>query len=103
MQLMSAALDIYAHIFSSILEKNQQQNLLDQLSPAQRPEVEDALKHLQWKMDTMKKILRQMNQEREEVMAKLKTIEVRTVPPQAGFHQPHIHLLPLVSFFERIF
>lgn len=87
---MSAALDVYAHIFSSILEKKQQHNqvsLLDQVPPSQRSEVEVALKHLQQKMEALKiKILRPMNEEREEVMAKLKTIEVRKVPPQAPFH-----------------
>lgn len=95
-QLMSAALDVYTHIFSSILGHQQTEKsntLLAQVSPSQRPKVKEALQHLQKKMEELKTNLSQMNQEREEVLTKLKNIEVRKVPPQAGFHQPHIHLL----------
>lgn len=104
-QLMSETLAIYNRIFSSILQKNQQQNqagtLLDLVPEHERSSVEHALKCLQKKMDTMEKNLRHMNREREEVMAKLKTIEVRKVPPQADFQQPHVHLLLLKLFILK--
>lgn len=89
MQLMSATLDIYDQMFSSILKQNLQQNqadyLLDQVSVLKLSKVKNALQDLQRKMEKLKRNLTQMNQERDEVMAKLKTIEVRTVPPPSSF------------------
>lgn len=86
--MMSATLDVYTHIFSSIQEQKEQQDqahtLLGQVPPSQRSEVEMALQHLQQKMERLKRSLRQMSREQEEVLARLKAIEVRKVPPQAG-------------------
>lgn len=85
---MSATLDIYDQMFSSILQQNLQQNqanyLLDQVSVPKRFEVKKALQDLQTGMEMLKRILKQMNQEREEVMDKLKNIKVRTVPPPSS-------------------
>lgn len=81
---MSATLDIYDQMFRRILQENQADSLLDQVPAHKRFKVENALQDLQRTMEKVKRILKQMNQEREEVMAKLKTIEVRTVPPPSG-------------------
>lgn len=81
MHLMSDILEVYTRIFSSILNQNQQQGqtktLLDHVPRSQRSSVEDKLQALQQMMEHLKRHLRQQNQEREEVMARLKTIKVR--------------------------
>lgn len=78
---MSATLEVYAHIFSSILQQNQSQDqtntLLDKVPESQRPSVEAKLRALHQMMEHVKRHLRQVNQEQEEVMAKLKAIKVR--------------------------
>lgn len=81
---MSATLDIYDQMFHRILKQNQADSLLDQVSEHKRSKVENVLKHLQTMMEKVKRSLKQMNREREEVMAKLKTVEVRTVPPPSS-------------------
>lgn len=85
---MSATLDIYDQMFSSILQQNLQQNqadsLLDQVPAPKHSKVKAVLKDLQTRMEEVKGILKEMNQDREKVMAKLKTIKVRTVPPPSS-------------------
>lgn len=91
---MSTILEVYAHIFSSILKQNQQDDqtktLLDQVPESQRSMVEDKLQALQQMMEHLKKHLKQQNREREEVMARLKTIKVRStnsnLPAQRDFY-----------------
>lgn len=93
-QLMSTILEVYAHIFSSILKQNQQDDqtktLLDQVPESQRSMVKDKLQALQQMMEHLKKHLKQQNREREEVMARLKTIKVRStnsnLPAQRDFY-----------------
>lgn len=92
MRLMSATLEVYAHIFSSILQQNQQPDqsdtLLDQVPESQRSSLEDKVRALQQMMEHVRRHLRQVNQEREEVLAKLKAIKVRNIsmPAQADSH-----------------
>lgn len=81
---MSATLDIYDQMFSSILQQNQANYLLDQVPVSKHFEVKKALQDLQTGMEMLKRILKRMNQEREEVMDKLKNIKVRTVPPPSS-------------------
>lgn len=87
---MSATLEVYAHIFSSILQQNQQpeqtEALLDQVPESQRSGLEDKLRAMQQMMEHVRKHLRQVNQEREEMLAELKAIQVRSIsmPAQAG-------------------
>ncbi|XP_029681414.1 uncharacterized protein [Takifugu rubripes] len=85
-RLMSATLEVYAHIFSSILQQNQQPDqtdtLLDQVPESQRSSLEDKLRALQQMMEHLKRHLRQVNQEREEVMVKLKAIKVDDIMVQ---------------------
>lgn len=84
---MSATLEVYAHIFSSILQQKQQPDqsdtLLGQVPESQRAGLEDKLRALQQMMEHVKRHLRQVNQEREEVMTKLKAIKVRNISTSA--------------------
>nr|QYW22334.1 interferon gamma-related protein [Channa argus] len=86
-QLMNLTLDIYAHIFSSILQHNHQQPndnngspaLLEQLSEHSRPQVELDLTKLQQKMENLRKRLNQLHHQQpnhEDVLSQLQKIKV---------------------------
>ncbi|KAF3705318.1 hypothetical protein EXN66_Car021009 [Channa argus] len=86
-QLMNLTLDIYAHIFSSILQHNHQQPndnngspaLLEQLSEHSRPQVELDLTKLQQKMENLRKRLNKMHHQQpnhEDVLSQLQKIKV---------------------------
>uniref|UniRef100_A0A8C9Y9Y3 Uncharacterized protein n=1 Tax=Sander lucioperca TaxID=283035 RepID=A0A8C9Y9Y3_SANLU len=80
--LMNVTLNIYAQIFSSILQQDehhdstQTSGLLTQLSVRERSNVESSLTELQQKMEKLKGHLNEVYHDREAVLAKLNKIEV---------------------------
>nr|XP_020480532.1 uncharacterized protein LOC109974601 [Monopterus albus] len=86
-QLMNATLDIYTHIFSSILQHSHHQHhdrthvpaLLDQLKEPKKSQVVSALTELRDKMEKLKKHLGRLdhqNLDQENVLSDLKKIMV---------------------------
>lgn len=85
-ELMITTLDVYKHIFSSIMQhsSNHQHHgkpvasvgLLDQVSDSKRSEIESALQSLQHKMGTLNDHLNRLNRHKEEILGKLKQIKV---------------------------
>ncbi|XP_054480966.1 interferon gamma 1-like [Anoplopoma fimbria] len=80
--VMNATLNVYTRIFSSILQNNQHHDgtrtsLLDGLqSDSERSGVKSALTEYQHKIEELRRHLGQVNQDREDVLSKLKKIEV---------------------------
>ncbi|KAK2859201.1 hypothetical protein Q5P01_003821 [Channa striata] len=86
-QLMNRTLDIYAHIFSSILQHNQHQThdnngspaLLEHLSENSRSQVQMDLMKLQQKMENLKRRLNRLHHQQpnyEDVLSQLNKIKV---------------------------
>lgn len=79
---MNATLDVYAHIFSSILHRQHPDNipaLLDQLPERSRPQAESALRELQQNMENLKKHLSHphcANHNYVDVLSELNKIKV---------------------------
>ncbi|XP_068565533.1 interferon gamma 1-like [Cebidichthys violaceus] len=80
--VMNATLDVYIRIFSSILQSDQHHDrtgtpLLDQLrSDDERAKVESVVMSYKQKMEELMRHLSQVNHDREDVLSKLKKIEV---------------------------
>lgn len=83
MQLINATLDVYARIFSSILQQDHNKNrpLLDQVPESERSEVRTRLQELRQMMDSLKRNLGHLNVDREDIMGKLNKIKVSGVTP----------------------
>uniref|UniRef100_A0A3Q1JSC3 Uncharacterized protein n=1 Tax=Anabas testudineus TaxID=64144 RepID=A0A3Q1JSC3_ANATE len=81
-QLTKATLDIYSHIFTSILQHEHQDNtptVLDQLTEPSRAQVESDLTKLQQDMENLKSRLNQVHHQNpnyEEVLKELNRIKV---------------------------
>ncbi|XP_040886325.1 interferon gamma 1-like [Toxotes jaculatrix] len=83
-QVMNATLDVYMHIFSSLLQHNHHQHhgrtlsspVLDQLSNSDREKVKLDLRNLQHKMEEMRKHLGQLNQDKADMLSELDKIKV---------------------------
>uniref|UniRef100_A0A673A3F4 Uncharacterized protein n=1 Tax=Sphaeramia orbicularis TaxID=375764 RepID=A0A673A3F4_9TELE len=75
--VMSATLDVYMRIFTSILhEKTKTSALLGQMSSTDEEKVEKDLKELHQKMKDLKRHLSHMIQNKKDVLNKLSTIKV---------------------------
>lgn len=83
---MIAALDVYKHIFSNIMQHSSSRQhhgkptasvgLLDQVSETRRSETESALRSLQHKMGVLSGHLSGLNRSKEELLRRLNQIKV---------------------------
>lgn len=83
MQLINTTLDVYVRIFSSILQQdhNKGRPLLDQVPESERPEVRARLQELGQMMDSLKRNLSHLNEDREDIISKLNKIKVSDITP----------------------
>uniref|UniRef100_A0A3Q0S6G1 Interferon gamma n=1 Tax=Amphilophus citrinellus TaxID=61819 RepID=A0A3Q0S6G1_AMPCI len=85
-ELMITTLDVYKHIFSSVMKHSGSRQhhgkpvasvgLLDQVSDSKRSEIESALQTLQHKMGMLNDHLSHLNRHKEDILGKLKQIKV---------------------------
>ncbi|KAK1906365.1 Interferon gamma 1 [Dissostichus eleginoides] len=73
--LMNATLEVYHRIFSSILRPDNQ-DLLKNLSEADRKEVTKKVEYLKQKIENLTKKLGHVNHDKENILSKLQEIQV---------------------------
>lgn len=83
MQLINATLDVYARIFSSILQPDHGsgQTLKGQVPKSEWDEVTPRLQALQQMMGGLRRSLSRLNDDREDIIGKLNKIKVSSITP----------------------